>query len=41
MELLTMNNISNFRGTYDLVERKYAESFPEHALNQENLVRNR
>jgi len=34
MELLTMNSMSNFRTTYDLVERKYAESFPEHAQNQ-------
>lgn len=33
MELLTVNSFSNFRVTYELVERKYAESFPEHAQN--------
>jgi hypothetical protein len=31
MELLTINSLSNFKATYDLVERKYAEGFPEHA----------
>jgi len=31
MELLTFNSLNNFKATYDLVEKKYAESFPEHA----------
>ena len=31
MELLTLSTLSNFKSTYDMVERKYAASFPEHA----------
>ena len=41
MELLTFSPLKNFKDIYLLIESKYADSFPEHAQNHQNHVKNR
>lgn len=41
MELVTLCSFSYFKGTYAMVESKYADSFPDHSATQQSLVRNR
>ena len=41
LELLAFTQFSTFKSTYKILEKKYAESFPEHATNQSLLVKNR
>jgi hypothetical protein len=33
MELVTLSTLNSFKSTYDLIEKMYADSFPEHASN--------
>jgi len=41
MELVTFSTFSQFKSTYQQISRKYGESFPSHAENQQSLVKNR
>lgn len=38
MTLLTFTQIENFKHVFDIVEDRYAETFPEHARNQSRHV---
>ena len=41
MEMLTFCKLANITKIFELIAQKYNESFPDHASNQERLVRNR
>ena len=33
MEMITFCKLTSIKGTYDLIQKKYNESFPDHATN--------